>query len=52
MKTLNNPIIRDLLQKALTAKSHEEMVSYLLNLLALVERNIYCSPIKWDIIKV
>jgi transposase-like protein len=41
MKTLNNPIIRDLLQKALTAKSHEEMVSYLLNLLALVERNIY-----------
>ena len=48
METLNTPIIRDLLQKALTAKSHEEMVSYLLNLLALVERNIYLQNTPHD----
>lgn len=41
MEALNSAIVRDLLQKALTAESHEELVSYLLNLLALVERNIY-----------
>ncbi len=41
MKTLNNILVKDLLPKALTAESHGKLVSYLLNLPALVERKIY-----------
>jgi len=37
----SNELIRELIQKALTAKSHRELVSHLLNAVALIERNIY-----------
>ncbi len=48
METLNNSLVKELLQKALTANSHEEMVSHLLNLLAIVERNIYLQNAQND----
>lgn len=48
METLNNPLVRELIQKALMSKSHEEMVSHLLNLLAIVERNIYLQNTQND----
>ncbi len=41
MEALNSSLVRELLQKALTANSHEKMIPHLLNLLAVVERSIY-----------
>ena len=41
MKRSNEQLVKDYLQKAFTAESYEEMLSHLLNLLALLERTIY-----------
>jgi transposase-like protein len=41
MKIANDPFVKDLLQKAFTANSYEEMLSYLLNLLVFLERTVH-----------
>ena len=48
MKRSNEQFVKDYLQKAFTAESYEEMLSHLLNLLALLERTIYLQNTPGD----